>query len=176
MSKTLKFKLHNYRPGGQHSVMGCDVAVGYEVNGDFVGVLDLRGLWLKRKKDGSGYFVSFPAKQRLKDGEPVMKNGYPVYDNHIDLYMEQGANPEKPDQRGITEASWNFRTWLIDEMVKASENLDAPQVGRGAPKAAPKSAPPKASTPAKPAARPAARPAPAAVAEEGEGEDDGFPF
>lgn len=174
MSKTLKFKLHNFRPGGQHSVMGCDVAVGYDTNGDFVGVLDLRGLWLKRKKDGSGYFVSFPAKQRMKDGEPVMKNGYPVYDNHIDLYMEQGANPEKPDVRGITEASWNFRSWLIDEMVKASESMDAPQSGRGAPKGPAKPAASKTAPAAnKPAARPA--PAPAAVAED-EAEDDGFPF
>lgn len=177
MSKTLKFKLHNFRPGGQHSVMGCDVAVGYETNSDFVGVLDLRGIWLKRKKDGSGYFVSFPAKQRMKDGQPVMKNGYAVYDNHIDLYMEQGANPEKPDQRGITEASWNFRSWLIDEMVKASESMDAPQAGRGAPKGKPSAPPAKASAPAKGPAKPAARPAPATAVEDEEyDEDGGLPF
>lgn len=186
MSNTLKFKVHNCRAGGQHSVMGCDLAVGYETkSGDFVGVLDCRGLWLKRKKDGSGFFVSFPAKQRVdKNGQAVQKNGYNVWDNHIDLYMEEGANPDMPDKRGITDAAWNFREWLIAEMVSASEQMDAPQQGRGAPRSQPpRGAPAPAARPQATGSRPASRPAPVAasrptkpVAVEEEDEDDGFPF
>lgn len=175
MSKNLKFKIHNFRAGGQHSVMGCDLAIGYESDGAFVGVLDVRGLWLKRKQDGSGYFVSFPAKQRLKDGEPVMKNGYPVWDNHVDLFMELGANPEKPDVRGVTEAGWGFRKWLIEEMVKASQSMDAPQAGRGSPKASKPAGGKPAATPASRPA-PSSRPAPAAAVAEEEEDDSGFPF
>lgn len=170
MSKNLKFKIHNFRAGGQHSVMGCDLAIGYESDGAFVGVLDVRGLWLKRKKDGSGYFVSFPAKQRMdKSGEAVMKNGYAVWDNHVDLYMEQGANPEKPDVRAVTEAGWGFRKWLVEEMVKASSTMDAPQAGRGAPKASKPAMAAKAAAPSRPAK-------PVAVEEAEDEDDSGFPF
>jgi hypothetical protein len=146
--------------------MVCDLAIGYETDGKFIGVLDVRGLWLKQKKDGSANFVSFPSKQRLtKEGEAVMDdNNYKVYDNIVDLFMDRDA-----EKKGPTEAAWGFRKWIIDEMTEAYQQLD--KTPRRA--AAPPSAPPK------PAARPAPAKAPmptTRVVEEIEDDDESFPF
>lgn len=179
MSKSIRFQLTNARAGGQHSVVGADLAIGYDgAGGKFIGLLEVRGLWLKRKKDGSGYFVSFPASARLdkQTKEPVMKDGFKVYDNHVDLYMELGANKKNPDSRGVTEAAFDFRNWLIQEMVTLSETMDAPQRGRGTEKpTVGKAAPTRAAMPSRP---PAAKAAPVAVVEEQDEEEseDGFPF
>lgn len=174
MAKSLRFKVVNCKPVSANSLMVFDLAVGYEENGEFVGVMDVRGCWLKQKKDGSGNFVSFPSKLRVsKEGEAVIDdNGYKVYDNIVDLHMALGANPEKPDTRSPTQAAWGFRKWLIDEATRAYESLNASEGGRGAAK-------PKAAA-AKPAAKAAAKPAAAAtaVADEYQDEDDdsAFPF
>lgn len=166
MAKNLRFKVHNCKPGGQYSLMVCDLAVGYEDGGQFVGVMDVRGLWLKQKKDGSGNFVSFPSKQRFsKDGDPVLDdNGYKVYDNIVDLFMDREA-----EKKGPTEAAWGFRKWLIEEMTRAYEQLDKSQSGRG-PKTQGKAPAPK--PPAKPAM------ATTRVADDyaDESDDDSFPF
>lgn len=172
MAKSLRFKVHNCKAVSRNSLMVFDLAIGYEDGGAFVGVVDVRGCWLKQKSDGSGNYVSFPSKQRLtKEGEAVMDdNGYKVYDNIVDLFMEKGANPEKPDTRSPTQAAWGFRKWLIDEATKAYQSLSSAEGGAGAPK---KAAPAKAAAGAK---KPAA--APTAVADDYQDEDDdtAFPF
>lgn len=175
MAKSLRFKVHNCKPVSRNSLMVFDLAVGYEENGEFIGIMDVRGCWLKQKNDGSGNFVSFPSKQRLtKEGEAAVdENGYKVYDNIVDLFMAKGANPEKPDTRSPTQAAWGFRKWLIEEATKAYEQLSQSESGRGPSKPAP------AKAPAKAAARPAPRPAnaPVAVADDFEDDDsDAFPF
>lgn len=156
MSKTLSFKIVNCRNGGSASLMGFDLAIGYDNGERFVGVLEVRGCWLKEKRDKSAYFVSFPAKLRTdKSGDAVVdQNGYKVYDNIVDLFMEVGANKEAPDKRAVTEAGWGFRKWLIDEATKAYQQLGSSESGRGPSKPASKAAPPKA----KPAAAPTRMP------------------
>lgn len=148
--------------------MVCDLAVGYETDGQFFGVMEVRGLWLKQKKDGSANYVNFPSKERKnRDGEPVLdENGYKVYDNIVDLYMEREG-----EKKGPTQAGWGFRKWLIEEMTKSYNELGKAEAGRGAPKAAEaKSAPP--AKPTKPAL------ATTRVADEfpDESDDDGYPF
>jgi hypothetical protein len=173
MAKTLRFKVHNCKAVSRNSLMVFDLAVGYEDNGTFVGVMDVRGCWLKQKSDGSGNFVSFPSKQRIsKEGEAVIDdNGYKVYDNIVDLYMEKGANPDKPDVRSPTKAAWNFRKWLIDEATSAYNQLDRSEAGRGAAPQAAKAA--GATTAAK---RPAAAPTATVDVGDDEDSDDAFPF
>lgn len=170
MAKSLRFKVHNCKTVSRNSLMVFDLAVGYEENGTFVGVMDVRGCWLKQKSDGSGNYVSFPSKLRVsKDGEAVVDdNGYKVYDNIVDLFLEKGANPEKPDTRSPTQAAWGFRKWLIDEATQAYNALRASEGGAGA---ARKPAPKAAN-----ATRPSA--APTAVADDFQDEDDdsSFPF
>ncbi len=135
MSRTLTFKIHNaklLRSGS--SLMVADVAVGYTTDDKFVGVLDIRGVWLKSKRDGSGNYIQFPSKpRRTKDGEPVRDdNGYEVYDNQVDLHMDRTS-----DKKGPTEAAWNFRKWLIGEMESTYKTLNSAEGGRGAARAAP---------------------------------------
>lgn len=170
MSKTLTFKIQNCRNGGSASLMGFDLAIGYHTGDRFVGVIEVRGCWLKQKKDKSAYYVSFPSKLRTdKSGDAVVdQNGYKVYDNIVDLYMEVGANKESPDKRAVTEAGWGFRKWLIEEAVKAYEQLGASESGRG---------PAKAARPAAPApkAKPVAAPTRTADAEDVSSDDD-WPF
>lgn len=163
MAKTLTFKLLNCRAIDSFALMGFDLAVGYTTEDRFVGVLEIRGCLLKRKRDGSSNFVSFPAKLRTtRDGAAATdENGYKIYDNIVDLYAEVGANAERPDSRSVTEAGWGFRKWLIDEATTAYEQLAATEKGRG--KAAPAGGPPRGGSKPVPAAAPKARPAAAAT-------------
>ena len=174
MAKSLRFKDHNCKAVSRNSLMVFDLAVGYEENGQFIGVMDVRGCWLKQKSDGSGNYVSFPSKLRVtKEGEAAVDdNGYKIYDNIVDMYLEKGANPEKPDTRAPTQAAWGFRKWLIQEATTAYQQLSSSESGRGAAK--PASAPSRAA--AKPAPKPAA--APTAVADDYADDDDdsAFPF
>jgi hypothetical protein len=176
MARTLRFKVHNCKAVSRNSLMVFDLAVGYEDNGTFIGVMDVRGCWLKQKADGSGNFVSFPSKQRIsKEGEAVIDdNGYKVYDNIVDLYMEKGANPDKPDVRSPTSAAWNFRKWLIDEATSAYNQLDRSEAGRG--ETAPTTKTAKAAGATTTAKRPAAAPTALADSFEDEESDDAFPF
>jgi len=168
-SKALRFKLHSYKLVTNNALMVFDLGVGYDNNGEFVGIADIRGCWLKQKNDGTGNYVSFPSKMRVaRDGSAVTDDsGYKVYDNIVDLYMEKGANPAKPDTRAPTPAAWNFRKWLIDEATKVYTDA------RNA----------EAATPSAPAAvqpKPAARPMAAVTAAQDDFEDDSaddsFPF
>jgi ribosomal protein L12E/L44/L45/RPP1/RPP2 len=171
MAKDLSFRVINVRAGGEYSVMGCDVAVGYTTGDEFVGLLTLRGLWLRKKKEGDGYMIQWPAKPRMRNGEAVKDaKGYDKYDNFIDLYGEMGAAGD-PEKYAITEMAWKFKDKLIKMMLEAAES---------APKAAAKPASKPAGKSSAPAARAtAARPtrstAPVAVAEEAD-EDDDLPF
>lgn len=171
MSNTLKFKIQNCRNGGSASLMGFDLAIGYDAGDRFVGVIEVRGCWLKEKKDKTANFVSFPSKLRTdKSGDAVIDaNGYKVYDNIVDLYMEVGAAKDSPDKRGVTEAGWAFRKWIIDEAMKAYKTLDTSEAGRGAAKPSSKMAPPVK-------AKPAAAPTRTADAQEEANDDDGWPF
>jgi hypothetical protein len=166
MAKTLRFRVHNCKAVSKNSLMVFDLAIGYQDEDTFVGVVDVRGCWLKQKNDGSGNYVSFPSKQRFtRDGEAVKDdNGYNVYDNIVDLYLELGANPDKADKRAPTKAAWAFRKWLIDEATKMYKELGA-------------SAPAAAAPAAKPASKPASKPAPAPMpdADDDDG-DGGYPF
>ncbi len=170
MSKTLRFKIQNCRNGGSASLMGFDLAIGYDAGDRFVGVIEVRGCWLKEKKDKSAMYVSFPSKLRTdKSGDAVIdQNGYKVYDNIVDLYMEVGANKESPDKRAVTEAGWGFRKWLIEEAATAYQQMSASESGRGPAKSAPKAA-------AAPKAKPVAAPTRTVDADEGPSDDD-WPF
>jgi len=121
----------------------------------------LKGFALKLKNDGTKYYYQAPAKKRLdKDGKAVQKDGYDVWDAHVDMYGE-----EVDGKYSFTEAAWAFRTKVIELAVEAFEAADAPS-GRGA-KSAPK-------------AKATAKAAAATSTEDGnddpEGTDDDLPF
>jgi hypothetical protein len=171
MARQLTFRLVNCKKIQTNSLMVFDLAVGYTQDTTFVGIVEVRGCWLKQKRDGSGNYVSFPSKLRVRNGE-VQKddNGYDIYDNIVDLYMEQGANPQKPDGKAPTEAAWNFRRWLIEEATKTYSQLSADS-GSGPAR------PAKVAKAAQQAPKPAAAPT---VTDDdfdyGPEDDDGFPF
>jgi hypothetical protein len=172
MARQLTFRLINCKKVQANSLMVFDLAVGYTQDTTFTGILEVRGCWLKQKRDGSGNYVSFPSKLRVRNGE-VQKddNGYDIYDNIVDLYMEQGANPQKPDGRAPTEAAWNFRRWLIEEATKTYTQLAADE-GTGPARQAAKSAKSTKQTP-----KPAAAQTATHDDFDYEDEDDGgFPF
>ena len=177
MAKDLSFQVINVRSGGEYSVMGCDIAVGYTTGEEFVGLLTLRGLWLRQKKDGDGYMIQWPAKLRVRNGETVKDaKGFDKYDNFIDLYGEKGASGD-PEKYAITEMAWKFKDKLIKMMLDAAENQPAQPAKPAArsgnkPSSGRQNAPAGRGTSSKPAAR---RDAPVATADEDD-EDDDLPF
>jgi hypothetical protein len=173
MARNLEFKIHNYRLMSSGSLMVFDLGIGYNDGSTFIGVADVRGCWLKQKNDGSGNYVQFPSKLRVKDGQPVEDDkGYKIYDNVVDLFMEKGANPDKPDTRAPTEAAWGFRKWLIEEATKVYKAASKSESGRGEA---------KAGAPRPAAAKPASRPVGAStrtadVPKDDDGGDPDWPF
>jgi len=119
----------------------------------------LKGFALKMKTDGTKYYYQAPSKKRLdKEGKAVQKDGYDVWDAHVDMYGEEVDGKYAP-----TEAAWAARAQIIELAVAAYEASKAP-AGRGA------ATPPKAKT--KAATAPAAT-----TTEDGEDpEDDDLPF
>lgn len=176
MAKQLKFKVHNARQAGQYALVAADLAIGYEDENGFTGIVDVRGLFLKERTDGSGRFVSFPSKARIKDGvHQEDANGKKIYDNIVDLFMEVGANPEKADKRAPTKAAWAFKDYLTELMEEAYESLGEAPAARSAPKPVAAKAPaPKPLAAKKPAGAPTRIPTP--VAADGEDGDDSLPF
>ena len=92
------------------------------------------------------------------------ENGYKVYDNIVDLFMDRDG-----EKKGPTEAGWGFRKWLIEEMTKAHQELGKTEAGRGAPKPQAKAAP----APVKPAM--ATTKVSDGFTDSGD-DDDGYPF
>lgn len=138
------FQVINVRPGGQYSLMACDLAIGYtDGEGNFVGQFQVNGLFLKQKKDGSGYYYDAPFKFREKNGVRVKdEKGYDRKDYHFDLFMEKGVGP--------TSEAHEARRTLIDEMVASWQAWKGESAGRGTTPAAKGPAKPKVA--AKPAA------------------------
>lgn len=172
MAKTrnIAFKIINPRSGGQYAELACDVAVGYtDENGKFVGLFENRGFFLKKSKKGE-YYYQAPSKPRLKNIEygaptaegvpitatiPLDDNGYKIYDNAFDLYLEKGAGDD-PNKRAPTSNAWDARKYLLGLMVEAlntREESESANTGRGsAPRAPARAAPAPAKAKAKPAA------------------------
>lgn len=75
------------------------------------------------KSDSKGYYFRSPAKQRMKDGEPVKENGYNVWDEHFRLTMEKDN-----DAWVLTDEAKEFRAEVLKQAVAA---LDAASEGRG---------------------------------------------
>lgn len=169
----LAYEIINVRSGGQYSVIGCDVVLGYRdgKTNSFIGQLTVKGVWLRERKEGAGYFVSWPSAVRAKDGVVVKENGKPKYDNLIQLYGEEGGNPKKPGEWAFTPAAWEFQEAVAEELLQLSKATAKTEAGRG---------PAKASGPARGASRPAVRtatrPARAAAPAAEQEADDDLPF
>lgn len=121
------YKVVNIRSGGQYSLMACDVAIGYTNEaGEFEGEFQVNGIFLKSKKDGSGYYYDAPFKYREKNGERVKDDkGYDKKDYHFDLFMEKGVGP--------TKAAHAARKSLITALVEAWQATagESTSTGRG---------------------------------------------
>lgn len=170
----LAYELINIRPGGEYSVAGCDVVLGFKNDADeFVGVLTVRNVWLREKRDGGGHFISWPSAARVKGGTVVKEDGKAVYDNLVGLFGFVGANPKKASDWAVAGPAWDFQKQLVEDLLVTAKATAKVESGRGT---------------AKPAGRPtvnvkksavagAARPAKAApvVEEELDGDDD-LPF
>jgi hypothetical protein len=171
MARTIKFRVQDAKVMTRGALMVFGIGIGYEdEGGNFTGLVSIRDCWLKQKNDGSGNYVSFPSKMRVRDGEPVIDdNGYKVYDNFVDLYMEKGANPQKPDTRAPTQAAWAWRAWVIKEATAVYDQLKTEQPAQQ-----------QATAAAAPAAAKQRRPAAAQVVVEDNFQDDDdsddFPF
>lgn len=131
---TLGFRIQDMRPVTLKGVVAFfNISFGVEnEDGDFTGLFTVRDFALKTKNDG-GFWMQSPGKPR-KDkstGQPVMKDGYPVYDNYFDLYKVDGAG--KDGKYGATKQSWNFQDQLTDAAGKLYQSLS------GKPKQAPES-------------------------------------
>ena len=163
----LEYRIENVRSGGQYSVIGCDVALGYSANGTFVPQLMVKGVWLRERKE-SGHFVSWPSAVRIRDGKIVQEDGKNKYDNNVQLYGCEGGNPKKGNDWAITPEAWEFQETLVEELLKLAQAQEKVQGGRGSAKATGSA---RAAAPARPAraaapARPARAAAPAPTPEE----------
>jgi hypothetical protein len=159
----MELRLTNLRHGPFGSVLGFADLVLDEV-------LVVRGIALKQKSDGSDYYVQFPASKRIdrKTGETVQKNGYDVWDNHVDLALEQRDEKWTP-----TTAAFEIRkeiiALLLDAFLGAGSESPVSQSARGG---ASKPAAKANRTPAKTSARPTARRTDDAT----DGDEDDLPF
>lgn len=162
----LQYQIVNVRPGGEYSVIGCDVVLGYTNDKDeFVGALTVRNVWLREKKDGNGYFVSWPSAARVKGGTVVKENGKAKYDNLVSLYGFEGANNKRPGDWAVAPAGWEFQEAIVNDLLALSKSKSKVESGRGSA---------KASTTPTPARRARATAAAAASSEQ-DGDDD-LPF
>lgn len=182
----LEYQIINTRSGGEYSIIGCDLALGY-VNdqGEFVGQLIVRNVWLKQNQNGK-HFVSWPSAVRMRSGTPVKKDdGKLHYDNLMCLYGYDGA--AGGNKWEVAESGWEFQERLVEDLLKEAGTKAKVEQGRGAakgPASQGKGRPTTAtkavgaSTPSRtPATRAGTRPArtaePAVAHEDG---DDDLPF
>ena len=146
--------------------------LGNVANDEFTPVLKINDVVLRQRDDGE-YWLAFPSKQRMRDGQPVLNDaGRPVYDDFVTPAFEQTNTGWK-----VSKAGERFKAYLLKLALEALDGIERESAGRGS-----------ASRAAAPAAAPARR-APAAagtarkrVAEPVEsnlgfgGEDDDLPF
>lgn len=153
---TFGFRIQDMRPVTLKGLVAFfNISFGIDDENGFTGLFTVRDFALKTKNDG-GYWIQSPGKPRKdKDGSPVLKDGYAVWDNYFDLYKIDGAG--KDGKYGATKQSWQFQ----DQLTDAASKLYASLSGN------PKKAPEKVAT----AVQETRGGSP--IAEE---EDDGFPF
>jgi hypothetical protein len=102
--------------------MFFDVDFGFEDAGQFVGLFTAKGYALKKRRDGTSYWVQPPSKLRVKDGAPVKdEKGFDVYDKIIDGYQEVGAGKE--GKRGLTKPAWGAQDDLLEQAQTAYQEL-----------------------------------------------------
>jgi hypothetical protein len=151
--KIIRFNAGPYANG---ALAFFDIALGdTDADGNFSGVFDVKGLVLKEKNDGTGYYYQVPSKPRLKGGK-IQKDdeGRSIYDKIFDLHT-QVVNGE----RKVPSVTWDFRERIIKDAVVMWEESQEPQdEGRGSD--------PVPATAAKAAADPF----------EGDEEEDDLPF
>jgi hypothetical protein len=89
--------------------------------------LVIKGQTLKQKNDQTGYFLSsfFDKPRKDKEGNPVMKNGKPVWDSPLDLY---GAEDASGDYKIVAEA-WTAREEILRQATELLGNA-APSAPR----------------------------------------------
>jgi hypothetical protein len=174
----LQYQIANVRPGGEYSVAGCDVVLGFNNDqGAFVGVLSIKNVWLREKKDGNGYFISWPSAARVKNGTVVKEDGKPKYDNNVTLYGFEGANPKRPGEWAIPTVAWEFQEELVNELLALSKTKAKVNAGRGSAKAGPANSSAGTSAGATPARRArATAPASAPAGGSAMDGDDDLPF
>jgi hypothetical protein len=100
------------------------------MNGDeFRPFLKLNELVLREGREG--LWLSYPSKQRVKNGQPVMKDGKAIYDEYYSPAFDDADGKYQP-----TEASYAFKNYLTKLAGEAYEAALTEGNGRGAPRAA----------------------------------------
>ena len=128
-----------------------DVALGYENGeGEFIGLLVVKGVALRLKKDKKSFWVQFPQKMRVdKTGNPQLnKEGFKQFDSILDLYFSGEG-----DERQAAPEAWEFKENLLKQVLASVKEEKDKNGGRGA------AAAPRKVVPPKPAAPKAKRPA-----------------
>lgn len=147
-----------------------DFEIGVQTDdGQFVPVLKVRDNALQQSNKDDGYWVSYPSKPRVRDGQPVINpaTGKTQYDDQVSAVLEQ-----KDGKWLATDASYKFKNYIGGMATAKFNELRAEGGGRGAPRQA-------AAAPSRTAAVAAAAPSAAARGRAAattslDGGDDGF--
>jgi len=107
------------RKGGGSALMFFNLNIGYTKGGEFTPLVVGTDFVLQNKRAG-GYFFKGPSKQRIRNGQPVKKDGFNVYDEMVKLYAE-----EADGKYALTTAASALKENILNQAVKAYEELGA---------------------------------------------------
>jgi hypothetical protein len=121
MSVKFATRVDRARKGGGSALMFFNLNIGItNEGGEFQGLLTATDFVLMKSKKGD-FFFKGPSKQRIKNGEVQMKDGYPIYDEQVKLYGEDGAG--EGGKWGVTKLAFALRNKIIEQAAKAYEEL-----------------------------------------------------
>jgi hypothetical protein len=88
----------------------------------YVPIVSFRECKLMRTKAGTKYYIKFPAKQRMKGGEPVVdeKTGFNIWDDYYDL----GQAKKDDGNWAPTKAAFQFKDDLLQAAITKFETLN----------------------------------------------------
>jgi len=104
------------------------LAIGYRnEDGEFQPVFVVRDCSLRERKDDGEHFISWPAKKRMRDGEAVLENGKPIYDEQFGMFREKTGE----GVWRVPKAAYPVLDAVIEQAVKANKAEADEGKGRG---------------------------------------------
>jgi hypothetical protein len=120
-------RVNTCRLGSGSALAFLTMELGTLAGAEFTPFLKLNELVLREGRDG--YWLSYPSKARMKNGEAVLKDGKQVYDDFYGPAFEDIDGKYSP-----TQASYRFKDYLTKLAGEAYEAALAEGAGRGAPR------------------------------------------